>query len=104
MSDEHRMEWSDFVDTAAELVNQLMDRIPEQWREGLRHDVDDRIQEPRIFMRELVAVLAADYVPITPDERDVVVRLMTHRRMDLKPVEQFNVVGDTQGPSSTRGV
>ena len=97
MSDVDPMDWADFADIATALVNGIMDRIPEQWREGFVDDLEIRIQEPRIFMRNLMLVLTEDRVPITRAEADTMIRLMKHRRIDASVADRFNVV---EAPSS----
>ncbi|MGH3715463.1 MAG: hypothetical protein ACRDT4_18670 [Micromonosporaceae bacterium] len=91
MSDTDDMNYGDFVDSGTDLINGMLDRIPERWRDGFVEDIEDGIQEPKIFMTDLVLILERDQVPITQAERDTVVRLMKHRKMDLAPVERFNV-------------
>ncbi|MGH3715719.1 MAG: hypothetical protein ACRDT4_20010 [Micromonosporaceae bacterium] len=93
MHDTDEMGYAEFVETGTALANAIMNRIPERWREAVAVQIEDGIQWPAIFMEDLVTLLERDQVPITPAERDTVVRLMRHRKADLTPVERFNVIG-----------
>lgn len=85
------MDYADFIETGTNLANRIMDRVPQRWRPALAGDIEDGIQEPKFFMSLLMRILTEDHIPITPEERDTVIRLMTHRKMDLTPAETFNV-------------
>lgn len=91
MNDTGDMDYAEFVEVGTDLVTGIMPRIPERWREAIAMQIEDGIQEPKYFMEDLITLLERDRVPITPAERDTVVRLMKHRKLDLSPVERFNV-------------
>lgn len=93
MASSDDMDYADFVDAATELVAGMTDRLSEHRRELLSGETRHGIQEPRYFMEDLVATLTDDRIPLTRAEFTTVVRLMRHRRMDLEPVNHFNVVG-----------